>query len=250
MPPKKKSGCENRKRKLVQQQADAKHPKIIDFSKKIKLSDIEPNESENKCLKNAYEQSISGISKTSAEVSVDNVLLENKLIKLTNQLKVTSITQSEGTEKHKCTTISYNQSVEEISEISTKDSEGISPEKSDIIDAADQPDLSDQNLNEISDISDFLKTLASEKFPTDKGHYETNIILSEKVKKFILKNGSCRPTGNFPKDKKNQSFSDDVYFSRTKNGLELPRKWLCYSPNWTRVIVKPVGYLVIILNEN
>ena len=42
---------------------------------------------------------------------------------------MTSITQSDGTEKHKCSTISYNQSVEEISEISTKDSEGISQEK-------------------------------------------------------------------------------------------------------------------------
>ena len=129
MPPKKKSGYQNRKRKLSQQEADSKHPKIIALCKKIKLSDIETNKSENKCLKNAYEQSISGISKTCAGVSVDNVLLENKIINLTNQLKVTSITQSDGTEKHKCSTISYNQSVEEISEISTKDSEGISPEK-------------------------------------------------------------------------------------------------------------------------
>ena len=43
MHPKKNSSSQNRKRKLDQQEADSKHPKIIGFYKKIKLSEIETN---------------------------------------------------------------------------------------------------------------------------------------------------------------------------------------------------------------
>ena len=54
--------------------------------------------------------------------------------------------------------------------------------------------------------------------------------MSDQVKRFILDNGPCRPTGKFPKDKNNNCFSDDKYFLRTEAGLELPRNWICYSP--------------------
>ena len=102
---------------------------------------------------------------------------------------------------------------------SVNDSEGTFQIKNEIINPTDH-----------SNMSTFLKTLACEKFPSDKGHYGKNILLSNQVKRFILDNGPCRPTGKFPKDKNNNCFSDDKYFLRTEAGLELPRNWICYSP--------------------
>lgn len=68
-----------------------------------------------------------------------------------------------------------------------------------------------------------------ERYPTDRGHFEENV-LDASVKNYILTMGSCKPSGPFPKNKHNRSFSDVFYHSQTKAGVKLPRMWLCYSP--------------------
>ena len=212
---KKASGAQNRKRKADEEDAISKLPKIIGFlEKRIKLE----NNEFNNCSENA-DQSIDHESNSSANISVPIFSLENELTNLTNQLEVTKISQNERTENHEFNTNSDNQVDEKISEKSVNDSEGTFQIKNEIINPTDH-----------SNMSTFLKTLACEKFPSDKGHYGKNILLSNQVKRFILDNGPCRPTGKFPKDKNNNCFSDDKYFLRTEAGLELPRNWICYSP--------------------
>ena len=73
---------------------------------------------------------------------------------------MTKIIQNERTENHEFITNSNNQVDEEISEKSDNDSEGTFQIKNEIINPTDH-----------SNMSTFLKTLACEKFPSDKGHY-------------------------------------------------------------------------------
>lgn len=67
-----------------------------------------------------------------------------------------------------------------------------------------------------------------QEYPTDKGHYD-DIILSAKVKTFIISTGTCQPKGPFPKDKKNSSFSCAYYKNETTTSQPFPLKWLNYS---------------------
>lgn len=53
--------------------------------------------------------------------------------------------------------------------------------------------------------------------------------LSDQEKRFIVDNKPCRPSGPFPKDKNNRSFSSFYYAETSKSGIKTERWWLCYS---------------------
>lgn len=64
-------------------------------------------------------------------------------------------------------------------------------------------------------------------YPTDRGHYATNV--DAKVKRHVIALGSCKPTGPFPRVDERRYFSESYYTTTTKAGIKLPRTWLCYS---------------------
>ena len=68
--------------------------------------------------------------------------------------------------------------------------------------------------------------------PTDRGHYDMNKPPDADTKSYIIATGSCRPTGPFPRDRKqgDRCFSEKYYTTTTKAGIKLQRSWLCYSP--------------------
>ena len=212
---KKPCGNEYKKRRLEKQEADSKLPKITGFCKRIKLGEPEVKLDTKKC---------------NAENSLDSSFIENKTINPTNQPELDDLNESVQNEKLECSATLHNQTVKEVSEISEKSSDVNPTMKNETITPTLQNDPLDPNQSEDGEKCDFLKTLACEKFPTDRGHYGPDLHLSAEVKKFILTNGPCRPKGNFPKNKNNVSFSDSYYFLKTEAGLDLPREWLCYSP--------------------
>ena len=75
-------------------------------------------------------------------------------------------------------------------------------------------------------------------FPTDIGHFPES--LDSKDKRYIVSMGSCKPTGPFPRNTKdNRCFTTGYYVCKTKSGLELPRTWLCYSPQLNVAYCEP-----------
>jgi hypothetical protein len=70
--------------------------------------------------------------------------------------------------------------------------------------------------------------LHQQEYPTDKGHYD-DIILSAKVKTFIISTGTCQCKGPFPKDEKNRSFSCAYYKNETTTSQPFTLMWLNYS---------------------
>ena len=81
-----------------------------------------------------------------------------------------------------------------------------------------------------SNLSDeyFITCLLKQENPTDKAHFE-NINLSDKLKNFIVKTGSCQPNGPFSKDEKKRGFSTVYYKTVAAAGQSLQVKWLNYS---------------------
>lgn len=90
-----------------------------------------------------------------------------------------------------------------------------------------------------SDIA-VLTDIASTKYVTDRANFPITITDAH-VKRFIITNGPCRPTGPFKRDndEEQRCFSVKYYEKTTKTGLKLPITWLCYSPKLNVAYCEP-----------
>lgn len=92
------------------------------------------------------------------------------------------------------------------------------------VDKSTDPELHESNM----DIDGCCSSqLLSNEHPTDRGHHPD--VLDANMKRFILENGSCRPSGPYPRDFKNRCFTENFFYAQTKAGLKIPVTWLCYS---------------------
>ena len=85
------------------------------------------------------------------------------------------------------------------------------------------------STNETQISSSSQESSPHEIYPTDRANFPVNITDPE-LKRSILRQGPCKPTGPFPKDGNKRSFSTSLYFktNETTNQV-IPRQWLCYS---------------------
>ena len=85
------------------------------------------------------------------------------------------------------------------------------------------------STNETQISSSSQESSPHEIYPTDRANFPVNITDPE-LKRSILRQGPCKPTGPFPKDGNKRSFSTSFYFktNETTNQV-IPRQWLCYS---------------------
>ena len=94
-------------------------------------------------------------------------------------------------------------------------------------DADPNQDSSDNSTRNIVDTTGFH---IDNPYPSDRGLYPT-VIADNHLRDMIAKHGPCKPKGPFPtKPGSRRKFSTARYKGRSKAGINIQYRWLCYSP--------------------